>query len=264
MRRATPLALHHAVAGTLAAGLLLAGCSTQYLDASPAVLDASTNNLDALAAGQTSTTKHAGLNLINAIFDSSQLLHIDVDGTYFGADSGPGNRFATMGSGPLQNGVIPTVPDCFPDGTHTFALVSENGQKIIETEQNFVAGAWNLMYVYGSISSPTFKFFTEPVPGASNKVWVRMVNLMTTQEPVNVVSCTEAACQTPVISGLAYGESWAAEVSTSVYGFAFTSPAGGSLVAPAALCTTQSPSPTTARECAVMSGSTIFTGPGPY
>jgi hypothetical protein len=263
MRKPTLLALCFQVAWTPAA-LVVAGCSAAYPDESPGSPNVSSRSVETLAAaaGQTSTTKHAGISLINAILDSSQHLLIYVDGAYLGVDSAPGGVFATMAEGPSPQNT--TVPDGFPDGRHVLALESADGQKLLETEQDFVAGAWSFMYVYGSINRPFFKFFTEPAPSASNKVWVRMVNLMRTQEPVDIVSCTLSACEASVASSLAYGDSWSAEVPTSIYGFAFTSPAGGSLVAPAARCTTQPSSPTAVRDCSVMSATTSFAGPGPY
>ena len=259
MRRRTLSTHLLTVSCALVACWTTASCSTQYLDASPSAAS-DPDGGDAAGLGQASTTKNAGICLINALYDSPEPLRVYVDGAYWGTDVASGSRIGTMAEG--SGGA--TVPDGFPDGPHELSLERADGEVVLETEQNFVAGAWNLVYVYGSVTSPSFKFSTEPPPSAPNKLWMRMVNLMLTQESLDVLSCTTTACTTVVASGLAYGESWLTEVPTSTAGFAFVSLQGGSLPVAFWTCAPSTGSPTTVRECAILSSSSVIQGPGPY
>ena len=204
--------------------VLAPACSTDFADQPLVVGDPNTQGLGTSNGSMLALdgTGQAGFFLATELDRADQTMRLLVDGLYLTSSDSPPYEYLRVSSqggfGTLAVNPFPTVgghqvPGGFPAGTHTLTLEREDGSVLASTTQDFAAGAWNNMVVYGSWTQPVVDFFSDAVPADPDARLIRVLNITTAKQVLTISVCIGSApC---AVSDLAYGESWVATLAAT-------------------------------------------------
>jgi hypothetical protein len=97
-------------------------------------------------------------------------------------------------------------------GPHHFTIVAPGAAPIFEGDGQIPGGGAVRLYLYGPLAALQGRFVSVPDAASAGNEHVTVVNLMSSGQSIEVVSCTNANSCTPISPALSLGELFDAEV----------------------------------------------------